>query len=1091
MGSSPSAMSETPGGDLRLPASGLRFSAHHLRSVHAYIETLYEEDQKNRMSVSTEMMVEALVQKLVDGAGQRDPRFRCSHLIALHRGKKMRSRSLEYLVTIDSLPPLNTDDDCRLQESPVGYGKVRLSGREADKWGEFLTSAGYLCRDKVVERWVQLIARCAQSRGGGASRVLCARAHQHALPYSYCYLETSHQSSTERRLAIVEGPAWVMLRVGAGEAEAKLMLGARVGGCSPHAYTSTVPITHPLALLHYTATKGGYYAVTVGPPSSMVCAERSSTWQLWHPALEATLDSHCAEYSHVGKLAGALNVLVDKMREGCYEGSLQLLSRYAVSCALRRRLYRCSTYKSTTARACLTSHVSYHLLLILDDLLQLCSGGGVTGFVYPVEKGCLVRRAARDINWTADITALTRCLQYLHRITGDEEIPKSPSETLETAIFSKWERLSQEVRCTGPGSYTKRQLRYLNRVTSELVRCKRSIAYESHSTFRANLIQVTAMNLESIEDLIHIMAIILDQARDVYLNNVNRRTVGEFERELTAYRSKRWNKLKDYYDASSACLIDAVRRDKDVREEDLTEDTSLMNTVLHWLYKGAKEDKKYLGPVLKPFLDDLFVSSLENSWFSEDFVSKNSDLEIDGLREYCMGVHEGVIEPRNGLIEVAKKQAWAKAIVDFVDRHRLIDFRLIFPTGDGLAVSYPLKLPSRRDQARTLTLNRRDKAEAKLKLAKRCVVHAFNDVLVGKRFKNKQNHHGSTDEILTCAKNGSFWRTTKPDIIPSASSTLEVPKVRRRRPATMYGFPEISITNQSDTKTMRRKYHTLKSLVYSDQVDVKEMRRRPRSAGSSMKNKEPLSRPSLLETLDFINSVKDALCVEESGVSDVEDSGWSVEDEWVLTQVTPLNMITTSETGTLHLLLSDIILCALRRGCFTMLQELCLFLGESSEGALFSLHRLSRAARARSSERVNSTWKFPEAHLPIITQQYKVRSPDYCSGDETQPPPIPKRSTSNEIIKHYDCSPQIEIKPSTGIINPIYDIKIPKDKFVKRTKSLSRTPSTKSDNLTLRKNKTNDVQNAIEGIDMKKHFLQRYNGNGTIGSYRISRNNFE
>lgn len=86
-------------------------------------------------------------------------------------------------------------------------------------------------------------------------------------------------------------------------------------------------------------------------------------------------------------------------------------------------------------------------------------------------------------------------------------------------------------------------------------------------------------------------------------------------------------------------------------------------------------------------------------------------------------------------------------------------------------------------------------------------------------------------------------------------------KSRRSRPATSYGFPEISITNQSDTKTMRRKYHTLKSLVYTEPVEnIKEMRRRPRSAGSTIRNKEAMSRPSILETLDFINGVKDALC---------------------------------------------------------------------------------------------------------------------------------------------------------------------------------------------------------------------------------------
>lgn len=44
---------------------------------------------QGRMSVETEVAIENLVQRIVDGAGQRDPRFRCCHLIALHRDKKV------------------------------------------------------------------------------------------------------------------------------------------------------------------------------------------------------------------------------------------------------------------------------------------------------------------------------------------------------------------------------------------------------------------------------------------------------------------------------------------------------------------------------------------------------------------------------------------------------------------------------------------------------------------------------------------------------------------------------------------------------------------------------------------------------------------------------------------------------------------------------------------------------------------------------------------------------------------------------------------------------------------------------------------
>ncbi|CAH0715250.1 unnamed protein product, partial [Brenthis ino] len=1137
MGSAASALAgDTPGADLRLQTSGLRFSAQQVRSLNSYVDTLYEEDQNGRMSVETECAVENLVQRIVDGAGQRDPRFRCCHLIALHREKKMRSRSLEYLVTIDSLPTLNSDnDDCCLEEGPVGYGKIKLSGREADKWAEFLTPSGYLCRDKVLERWVELIARCAAARGGGASRALGARAASAARPYTYCYLErASHRSSPERRLAIVEGASWVMVRVGAGEAEAKLALGAAAAGVGAHAYTTRVPLTHPLALLHYTAAQTGYYAVAIGPPSSILTTERTATWQLWHPALEATLDAHCSNDSSVGRIAGALNSLVDKMREGCFEGSAQLLSRYMVWCSFRRRLERCASLRSV-ARFCGSAHVAHHLLLVLDNVLHVCTGAAPAGLVWGVGRDAVARRGARAASWRGDAAAVTNCLLYLHRIAVGEDILQSPAERLEGALFSKWEACMRGLggsKAGSTGGLPRGPLRYLSRVTRELLACKNMVAYDQQSTFRTNLIQATCYQQEHVEDLIHILAIMLDQARDLYLHNLNQ-TLGE-DKDLSNYRSKKWNKLKDYYDASSACLIDAARRDPDLRREDLADHTNVMKNVLLWLHKGVKEDKKYLGPVLKPFLYELQWTAQENSWFLDDFDSKKCSSEFEGLAEYCLRVHEG-LDPCLGLLEASKKFSWAKTLVDVVDRYRHVDFRLVFPTGEGLAVSYLVKLPSRRDRnsSRVLTLSRRDKADAKLKLARRCVLAAFHNALHGRPELKQISRHGSTEEILNSAKNGNFWRnTTKPDIIPSNSDdsrTLDLPKVRRRsrrsRPATSHGFPEISIVNQSDEKTLRRKYHTLKSLVYTEPVEsIKEVKERPRSAGSSIRSKDALSRPSILETLDFINSVKDVFCVDESGTSDIEDT-WSAHDDWLLSEYgVPLN--TMSRGARLHLSLGDLVVTLLQRGKFTILQELCSWLGAAGEGALFALHRLARAARARSADRDALTWRLPEvegASEPL--QRYRAKPPDYVSGDEApQPPPLPrnkeiqhKRHTEYDPIRlqsmehHMQQLEQISSKLSsqrlnqkcTGIINPIYDIKLPKDKFsVKRTKSLGRSFSTRNVNIECsrynlslghRNGRTNDVVTAISettgetGLDLK-NFFQRYNSTNIVGdSYRISR----
>ncbi|CAG9786974.1 unnamed protein product [Diatraea saccharalis] len=523
MGSAASAVGEVPGAELRLPTTGLKFTVNQLRSLNSYVDSLYDEDQKGRMSTEVESAIESLVQRIVDGAGQRDPRFRCSHIIALHRGKKMRSRSLEYLVTLDSLPILNSGENCRLQDGPTGYGKIRLTGRDADKWEEFLTPSGYLCRDKVVERWVELIARCATARGAGGVRVLCARAAARAQPYQYCYLQRASpvQVSSEGRLAIVEGAAWVMVRAGGGRADAKLVLGARARGCSRAAY---VPQS--------------YYAVAVGPPTSVVCADRSSTWQLWDPYLEAALDAHLSDLSTVARVAGALNALVDKMREGSYQGTLRMVSRYMTSCSLRRRLDRCATLQNTYSRAFVSAHASHHMLLILDELVCICERGGVAGYVWGWGRGAGVRRGGRGgrgADWQQDAVCLRACLHTIHQMASNDEVPPTPAESLEIILFDRWENLNKEYKGSGP-TYSRRQLRYLWRVADALVRCKNMIVCDNHSNFRANLIQVTAQGDDAIEELIHILAIMLDQARDLYTNNFQRHTVGELDKELSSYR---------------------------------------------------------------------------------------------------------------------------------------------------------------------------------------------------------------------------------------------------------------------------------------------------------------------------------------------------------------------------------------------------------------------------------------------------------------------------------------------------------------------------------------------------------------------------
>lgn len=59
--------------------------------------------------------------------------------------------------------------------------------------------------------------------------------------------------------------------------------------------------------------------------------------------------------------------------------------------------------------------------------------------------------------------------------------------------------------------------------------------------------------------------------------------------------------------------------------------------------------------------------------------------------------------------------------------------------------------------------------------------------------------------------------------------------------------------------------------------------------------------------------------MEESGASDAEDIAWSLEEEWLVGQTAPLNLLTTRcGTFALHLALADLPPALLRAGRVTV-----------------------------------------------------------------------------------------------------------------------------------------------------------------------------
>lgn len=68
-------------------------------------------------------------------------------------------------------------------------------------------------------------------------------------------------------------------------------------------------------------------------------------------------------------------------------------------------------------------------------------------------------------------------LQKTKYTSSGEEISPTPSESLESALFSRWESFNREAKASAGTTYSRRQLRYLWRVCTELVKCKNLVFY--------------------------------------------------------------------------------------------------------------------------------------------------------------------------------------------------------------------------------------------------------------------------------------------------------------------------------------------------------------------------------------------------------------------------------------------------------------------------------------------------------------------------------------------------------------------------------------------------------------------------------------
>lgn len=161
------------------------------------------------------------------------------------------------------------------------------------------------------------------------------------------------------------------------------------------------------------------------------------------------------------------------------------------------------------------------------------------------------------------------------------------------------------------------------------------------------------------------------------------------------------SKNKSNFDAATTKLVESLRKSKDLILLDFRNDLVLVQTVLRWLYRGLDQSKHSLAPVLRPYLQKLFINSHEICWHLNSIKMEEISNEMKALGVFCRLVNRKEISPATGLVDsINKGWNWAKACLSFVETQGKVS--LLFIPQKGKVVRHILAMPDKKDDYGTL-----------------------------------------------------------------------------------------------------------------------------------------------------------------------------------------------------------------------------------------------------------------------------------------------------------------------------------------------------------------------------------------------------
>ncbi|KAK5641536.1 hypothetical protein RI129_010083 [Pyrocoelia pectoralis] len=727
--------------ELILPASKLRFCSEQLQNLNYIFNKKLDggyDPEYSKAVLLAKSVTERLIQRLLCGVGLLDSRFASKFLVSL-QDDSIVSEELDYIVRLDSLstPTLHQKDQVpkytiiegNEENRLASYAQIRLHQPCCKDWQDFINPKGYLRRDKVQAKVVELLSVAASTDVpnsplavdesllcGSPGKVMDALTlHQILRIPSEEHVFYGPSGNTPRfpnprdfKLAIVDDPSGIRIRVGFhSPALSSITIDVRLlVGIGFDAWPSTsnfplrIPLGHSDCLLYYKAAQTGLYLVGYGV--------QSNAWQIRLPAAECTLEKNYHPNSTVKKIIMTLSSVLLEINEDHrrYQISHRILNTYSLRSAL---LFHLEKDLSTPTKLILNwspKYLSTHVLIILDNLVKVLRKQKQSNYFFPnanllVNPGHLCEddyviesnrikvimlrffdeslMSLRQnpnfnrfiINQKIEMTLLSKWKDLIDSLTP-------PPSTRGRRICFAGSKLSRDVVFT---QYTTRQLEYIGIVLKHLLMVRQSILLVGDELDWVKHLELLDLQEDSVEDIIYILVTLIEQARDKYLDCLQVSASIELDKA----------KLKRQIDNSASKLVEQVRKEREVTSVEYVDDITLVKIILKWLYKGL-DYKKYLAPILRPYLSIIFLTSHGASWHLEAIRNEEFDNEIKTLGVFAKLVNAGTITPAEGLVDaVGKKWNWAKSMLKTLEAENL---RLIFISERRKSSRHILVLPS-------------------------------------------------------------------------------------------------------------------------------------------------------------------------------------------------------------------------------------------------------------------------------------------------------------------------------------------------------------------------------------------------------------